>query len=514
MTVTAAWGDTPHGRLLSRFWPPERQILLLIAALGPRQEAAAAWRKWNQLCTLNEATSPEVRLLASIARRMPELDPDFPLLPRLQGARRFIYTRTQLTLATARPLLKALSDAGLRLMLIKGAVHIADDASLAAERALRDVDVLVHPEDISAALAIVEQLGWTARLANPWAVDGSSAEQFPVFHAIGLSAPNPNANGILDLHHFASKMCRNVGDDAGLWSRARKTTLMGMELLAPSMTDSVLITLAHSHLHSSGSKTADWALDIEPTLRKKDIDWDGFLVEARQRRLEAFLAAPLILAADRLGMTIPTTVITELTSTLDETFLNEFVRLASGSGNRSETSDALIDATREAAIVRANHAARREGLLKGGGRSCGPRPKIEFTRSLGPREFAHFELPELDDPDEQLDLEVSFVYSSTSDTPEVVVKCQGLILKVCRLPKLWTSLQRLVRRPIKIRRRLVVQVPATLFLARRIARIGVAPGAKTRITALELRWLQTKRKRDWWEKIGGLSMPRIGALDT
>ena len=74
MTVTAAWGDTLHGRLLSRFWPPERQILLLIAALGPREEAAAAWRKWNQLCTLNEATSPEVRLLASVARRMPELD--------------------------------------------------------------------------------------------------------------------------------------------------------------------------------------------------------------------------------------------------------------------------------------------------------------------------------------------------------------------------------------------------------------------------------------------------------
>ena len=242
------------------------------------------------------------------------MTPDSPLLPRLQGARRFIYTRTQLTLATARPLLQALADDGLRLMLIKGAVHIADDASLAAERALRDVDVLVHPDDLPAALAIVEQLGWTPRLANPWSVDGSLAEQFPVSHAIGLSAPDPNANGILDLHHFASKMCRNIGDDAGLWSRARNTTLMGIELLAPSMTDSVLITLAHSHLHSSGSKTADWALDIEPTLRKKDIDWDGFLVEARQRRLEAFLAAPLMLAADRLGMTIPTTVITELTS--------------------------------------------------------------------------------------------------------------------------------------------------------------------------------------------------------
>ena len=75
-------------------------------------------------------------------------------------------------------------------------------------------------------------------------------------------------------------------------------------------------------------------------------------------------------------------------------------------------------------------------------------------------------------------------------------------------------MQRLVRRPIKLRRRLVVQVPATLFMVRRITRIGIAPGAKTQITAIELRWLQTKRKPDWWEKIGGPSMPRIGALDT
>jgi hypothetical protein len=142
------------------------------------------------------------------------------------------------------------------------------------------------------------------------------------------------------------------------------------------------------------------------------------------------------------------------------------------------------------------------------------RPNLALTRELGPRELAHFQLPQFDDPDEQLNLQVRFTYASTSDAPEVVVKCQGLILKVYRLPRLWSVLQRLVRRPIKRRRRLVVQVPAALFMMRRITRIGIAPGANTKITVIELRWLRTKRWPSWWGKIGPPPMRRIGALDT
>ena len=76
----------------------------------------------------------------------------------------------------------------------------------------------------------------------------------------------------------------------------------------PSTTDSVLITLAHSLLFSKGEKTADWALDIEHAIHSKDIDWKLFLAEAHARRIEAFLAAPLMLAAERLGMDVPAAV--------------------------------------------------------------------------------------------------------------------------------------------------------------------------------------------------------------
>ena len=335
--------DEPVLEILRRFWPPERQILLLTAALAPPKAAAEAWRKWNCLCTLEEATSPEVRLLACVAQRMPELDPMSPLMPRLTGARRYIFTRTQLTLAAARPLLTALCEADLRLMLLKGGARIAENPWLSAERTLRDVDILVHPDDLDAALAIVDRLDWRPRLPNPWTGnDDALGERLPATHAIGLRSPDPKASGVVDLHQFSLNMCRNVGDDVALWARTRKSTLMGMPFFVPSTTDSVLITLAHSLLFSKGEKTADWALDIEHAIHSKDIDWKLFLAEAHARRIEAFLAAPLMLAAERLGMDVPAAVIAELTLDVDETFLNEFAFLATSTFN-TVRSDVLLD---------------------------------------------------------------------------------------------------------------------------------------------------------------------------
>jgi hypothetical protein len=486
-------------QLLCRFWPPERQILLLTAALGRSDEAAAAWRAWNELCTLDEATSEEVRLLATIARRMSELDPLSPLMPRLQGARRYIFTRTNLTLAAARPLLAALLEAGIRLMLIKGAVRIAAEPSLAAERTLRDVDILVYPDDLEPALAIIEHLGWRPRLANPWMVDGSLAERFPTFHAIGLNAPNTPMKTAVDLHQFAIPMSRNVGDDAALWTRARQATLIGLPFYVPSPTDSVLITLAHFVLVSKGEKTADWALDIEPAIREKKINWEVFLAEAHVRRIEAFLAGPLILAANRLGMAVPRDVIVALAASLDKTFLEEFGYLGMSTFDR-RTRYAQIEAIRDAAVIRSQRAARREGKIKGDlGRRRSRLSAINIPDSLAPRELASFELPQLDDPEEELFLEANFSILSALGCPSVMLRAPGIDLKLWP-PPVWRKTQ--LHEP----QRLELRVPAALFTMRQIRRVGIWTGPTTAITRLQLRCLPIAATANFWNKIRNLPL--------
>src|SRR5262245_49502351 len=115
--------------ILRRYWPPEGQILLLTAALADLEAARQAWRQWNLGRELDGATPQEVRLLSAVALRMPELEPGSPPDPRLVGARRYIWTHTQMTLAVVRPLLAAMRSEELRLLLLKGAARLASDPS-------------------------------------------------------------------------------------------------------------------------------------------------------------------------------------------------------------------------------------------------------------------------------------------------------------------------------------------------------------------------------------------------
>jgi Uncharacterised nucleotidyltransferase len=150
--------------ILRRYWPPESQILLLKVALADPKTAKEAWNEWAARNNLDNASWAEVRLLATALRRVREFDPASPLLRRLDGIRRFVWTTTQLNLNAARPLLARLREANIRLMLIKGAGRLALDPKSSADRLLGDIDVLVHPDDWPKALALANQHRWRSPL--------------------------------------------------------------------------------------------------------------------------------------------------------------------------------------------------------------------------------------------------------------------------------------------------------------------------------------------------------------
>ena len=155
----------------------------------------------------------------------------------------------------------------------------------------------------------------------------------------------------------------------------------------------MLIALAHGLLFNSDQKTADWALDIEPPIRGGTVDWSIFLQEAHARKIEAFLLAPLILAAHRIGMEVPAAVIAELALAIDKTLLEEFEYLTTRPSS-STSSVRLANAIRKAAIRRAVHAARRERGAKSDERARRVAlPRIAVPSSLAPNAKTSFDLP-------------------------------------------------------------------------------------------------------------------------
>ena len=108
------------------------------------------------------------------------------------------------------------------------------------------------------ALALANQHRWRSPL---WPT--LTTQIFPYHHAVMIQ---DDSGCNIDLHHLALFMCRNVGDDEGLWQRARAATLRGIALYAPSAADEVLISIAHGLLHAL-SPIADWMLP--PTTAKE-----------------------------------------------------------------------------------------------------------------------------------------------------------------------------------------------------------------------------------------------------
>lgn len=473
---------------LRRYWPPEGQILLLKAAVTDLATARQAWRQWDARQELADATSPEVGLLAAIARRMPELAPGEPMDPRLVGARRYIWTLTQTTLGGARPVLVALQAEGLRLMLIKGAARLSAEPMLAQERALRDIDVLVHPQDWERALRLVEREGWTAPRSGK--ID---ARTLRYAHAIVLRDPNTGARGACDLHRTALWECDNEGQDLDMWMRARPVRFLDVDVLRPSATDFALITLAQSMLYSSVVQPAHWALDVDPLIRAGEIDWDLLLHEACNRRIEAYVVAPLLMLRERLDSPVPAEMLDALARRIGKHALVEFETRATGYGARRPDQ---FEARRILAGARAMRVARDHPYPGEAQRLIWPQD-VRRAR-LKPKEEMAIAVPTGAAPFTRLRLDLSFDVHHARGHAYLTINGSRLALKMLPIGRASKA------RGGRVSRRVTIVCPACLFVLRGVDQVRVRTNDRLEIRNIVTRWRTPAVQRRPLERLAGL----------
>jgi len=446
--------------VLHDYQPPETQILLLIAALAEPESAAGAWHKWTQRRDVETATWPEVRLLAAVAQRMATLDPSSKLLPRLQGIRRFVWTQTQMCLSKALPLLSALCQARLRFILLKGAARIAVDPSSSADRLIRDVDVLIHPDDWTAAVDAAIRERWQIEMDqdNPAIARSKS---FAEHHAINFK----NADAQIDMHRYALYVCRNNGDDDGLWSRTVSLQWRGIPVNIPCPTDELLIALNHGFSYAP-EPTADWALDAAALIRSGKIDWDLLLEQTSRREVDVSVAAGLTLLTERIGVDVSPDVLASLRRRVREPFIGEFIgNVTAYKPGRSD----LVRAVLAAAGIRAQKAMESANEKPVQANGLG---KILKTDPIAlPRDRAEkvVQIPESLPARGKLRIEFDFTLWPFAFGRQMIleIRAPGMLLKRASYP---------IRRRLKlvpVRRRIALQIPAALFLARNINHITV-----------------------------------------
>lgn len=252
---------------------------LLMAAIHPDDALALAGaRVWLDEHDIDIVTFREHRLLAAIIVRFGRRLADLDSYPRLVGLQKMLWTRTMMSLRESSPALSAIVAAGVPVLVIKGAARMADGGESGRGRVAHDIDIVVKPEHMAEAFAILIDAGWipaSGESALSLAAGIDSVRSINLFRG---------PFGDIDLHSSAFHPIHgSAADDSGFWSRAEPRQLSGVDVLVPSPEDRLAISVAHggldAHAHS------DWLVDMAVTLTSMPVDFAALAGILERRKL-------------------------------------------------------------------------------------------------------------------------------------------------------------------------------------------------------------------------------------
>ena len=296
----------PPRPLASSHLPGDAQTLLIHAAVAGREVAREAWNEWQRRTPWETKAidAASQRLLPLVYLSLLRIDPSIPGLKRLKGTYRRTWFENSRLLHLAKPAIRALLDAGHRVMVIKGASLTVRYYGERGARPMGDVDLLVPAVEAPAALDVLERLGWVCTEA------GHTARQVLArHHAANLKDDH---GGRVDLHRqLLADAPRDA--DASLWERAEPVTIEGLHLLAPCAPDELLLACVHGWAWSA-VPSIRWVPDAIAIVRhmRSDADWAWLAQGARRRQVTFRLSLALRLLRDRFGADIPAEVLRAL----------------------------------------------------------------------------------------------------------------------------------------------------------------------------------------------------------
>lgn len=190
-------------------------------------------------------------------------------------------------------------------LLLKGPAlsRFYEDPSI---RRFGDLDVLVRPEAIGAAIERLRADGTATMVDRNWALMRRAG--VGQFHFV-LPSGTP-----LDLHwHLLNhrRLRRQFTVDPGpIFDRAESVTVDGREVLTMSHVD----TLVHTALHAaiSGGNVLRWFCDIDRVVRAADLDWDAVVHRTREWSATFSVGTILWRTRELFDTPIPASVIKEL----------------------------------------------------------------------------------------------------------------------------------------------------------------------------------------------------------
>jgi len=285
-------------------WPTPEQELLLKACLCQGEEAVAAWQAWKAKGALDNLDPASYRLLPLLYHNLRRHDLQEPAMEPFKEVYQLTWSQNQLRFHRMASLLKALHEAGIRTMVLKGAALVLHNYQDPGLRPMVDFDLLVPTEQALAAIELLAGQGWRPIRR---ALDSLTETALSMWHGEGLQG---EGGQMLDLHwHMFPESCYPGADD-DFWQHAQPVDMSGVTTNAPHPTDLLLHICVHGAKYRAEPQFR-WVADAMSILgsAKAEIDWARLVALATERRLILPVRDALRYLDDLLGAPVPPAIL-------------------------------------------------------------------------------------------------------------------------------------------------------------------------------------------------------------
>ena len=216
----------------------------------------------------------------------------------------------------------AFEDAGLRMVLLKGAALARSVFGSVADRPMLDLDVLVPAEETDAARAAAASAGWV------WKHDRRYAPFFSTHHHLPPLHDSRGTRALLELHTglFPAGHPFQL-EAASVSERAIRTRGRTHDALIPSPEDHLVYLCAHwvwSHMMNGGAWRA--VRDVGALIERGGLDWEHCVTRAREARATTCVYWTLRLAQRLAGVDLPDGVLRAMQPPTSALVLNRLER--------------------------------------------------------------------------------------------------------------------------------------------------------------------------------------------
>ncbi|MFN2420806.1 MAG: nucleotidyltransferase family protein [Gemmatimonadota bacterium] len=279
-------------------WPTASQRLLLDAALADGPRSLAVFDEWLRSVDLEQEIGwSSVRLLPLAYQNLARHGCTDPRMGLLKGVYRRVWLETNQLFHRTAPLLRAFHDAGVDLLLLKGAPIALAYYRNFSLRAMSDIDVCVERRQIETAARVLDEQGW-----KPCAPLRSMIK-----HRHALEYRHEEL-GSIDLHWHVLKEVPDAAVDERFWAASEPLDFLGIPVRQLHPEDAFLHTVIHG-LYSNHEPPIRWITDSLAILssRGTDIDWHRLLAFAERHRLLHRLATGILYLVEHHGVPVPDT---------------------------------------------------------------------------------------------------------------------------------------------------------------------------------------------------------------